>query len=59
MEAKYFFTSKTFYLNILAIAGILVQYFTGTEWIDAEAQVTLLAVINLILRMVTKKPIIW
>ena len=59
MEEKKIWASKTLYLNLLAIVAIIVQYTTGQELLGAEAQVAILAVINLILRMVTGKPIKW
>jgi len=53
-ETKSWYTSKTLWVNIIAALAIAVQAMTGTEIIDAEAQVGLLAVVNVILRAVTK-----
>jgi uncharacterized membrane protein len=50
--------SKTFWVNIVAIAVMLIQAKYGFV-IDAEAQLALLAVINLVLRAVTKEEIVW
>lgn len=58
-SSKAVWTSKTFWVNIVAVVGIIAQVSTGTEVIDVEAQVAILAVINLILRLVTGKPITW
>ena len=58
MEKK-FWLSKTFWINLVAIGAIIAQWVTGNEVIDAEAQVAILAVINLILRLVTNKQISW
>jgi uncharacterized membrane protein len=50
--------SKTFWLNILAIGALIAQAQYGFV-IDAEAQVAILAVINLVLRAITKEEIVW
>ena len=50
--------SKTLWLNILGVAGILVQTYTGFV-ISPELQVMILGVINVILRLITKEEIIW
>ena len=57
MEKK-FYESKTFWVNVLAIAGIIVQSYTGFV-IDAEIQVVMLGVANTVLRFVTHKEITW
>ena len=57
-EAKKFYQSKTFWVNVIAIAAILAQTQTGFV-IGAESQAAILAVINLVLRAVTKEPIAW
>lgn len=54
---KKWYHSKVFWFNILACVAMITQAATGTEWLDAEAQVGILAVINLILRIVTKQPL--
>jgi uncharacterized membrane protein len=50
--------SKTFWLNILAIGALIAQAQYGFV-IDAEAQVAILAVVNLVLRAITKEEIVW
>jgi len=50
--------SKTFWLNILAIGALIAQAQYGFV-IDAESQVAILAVINLVLRAITKEEIVW
>jgi len=57
MDKKAWFESKTLWVNLLAIVAIIVQCATGTEVFDIEAQATVLAFINLVLRMVTGKPL--
>jgi hypothetical protein len=50
--------SKTFWINIVALAVMLIQAKYGFI-IDAEAQLALLAIINLVLRAITKEEIVW
>ena len=45
MEQKTYYTSKTFWLNILAVVGIIAQGQFGYV-VSPEMQVTALAVIN-------------
>ena len=59
MEAKHWFQSKMLWVNAIALVAIIVQYATGQEVLDIEAQATILAVINLILRLITNRPIGW
>jgi len=55
MESKRWFTSRTLWVNLLAAVALIVQYATGYEVFDIEAQATILAFINLVLRVVTGK----
>lgn len=57
MDIKPIYASKTFWVNILAIAGIAVQQVAGSDLLDANAQVALLGAINVILRLVTKSAV--
>ncbi len=52
---KNFLTSKTLWVNAI---GILVLLF-GPDIVSADVQVGALAIINMILRLVTKEPIVW
>ena len=54
MDTKRWYTSKTLWLNLLAIVALVAQAEFGYI-LDVEAQAALLAVINLILRIITKK----
>ena len=54
MDTKRWYTSKTLWLNLLAIAALVAQREFGYV-LDTEAQAVILATINLILRIVTKK----
>ena len=53
MDSKPWYTSKTLWANAIAFAAILVQARAGFI-IDAETQIGILAVVNVILRLVTK-----
>jgi hypothetical protein len=50
--------SKTFWLNVIAIGALVAQYLAGYN-MSAEMQVSILAVLNIVLRLVTKDPIDW
>ena len=54
MDTKRWYTSKTLWLNLLAIAALVAQREFG-YLLDAEAQAVILAGINLLLRIITKK----
>ena len=60
METKHFWKSRTLWVNLIAILGIVLNSQFGIE-IDAEAQAALatsvLAVLNIILRLVTSQPV--
>ena len=58
MDSKKFWLSKTFWINILAIIALVIQAQTGFVF-SPEAQVSVLAVLNILLRVVTKAPIEW
>lgn len=59
MNEKSLWLSKTFWVNIIAIIAIIIQYkFTGFV-LTPEIQASILAVVNIILRLITKKEIIW
>ena len=54
MNTKRWYTSKTLWVNLLAIVALVAQGQFG-YLLDAEAQSVILAAINLILRALTKK----
>lgn len=58
MDQKNIWHSRTFWVNILAVIGMLVQTQTGFI-IDPAAQAAILSVINIVLRLITKSPIEW
>lgn len=57
MNGKKWYESKTLWWNLIGIVAIGLQYIYGAEVIDAEGQMAILAVINLILRLITTRPI--
>ena len=52
---KKFYLSKTFWVNVIAIVGMVA---VGKEF-DAETVAMILGGINLVLRLITKDPIVW
>lgn len=58
IAGKPFYKAKTFWANIIAMAGMLIQMKYGFP-ISVEVQTLALSVMNLALRAVTKDPIIW
>ncbi len=56
---KSWFTSKTLWVNAIALVAMIIQGVTGHEVVGLELQATILSVINMILRFVTKTPLAW
>lgn len=56
--AKKWYVSKTFWVNLLSIVALIAQAEIGFV-MSPEAEAGILAVINLILRAVTKEEIEW
>jgi hypothetical protein len=55
---KKFWLSRTFWLNIVAIVAMIIQAQLG--WVmPPETQTTALALINMVLRLVTRSEIGW
>ncbi len=57
METKPFYLSKTFWVNILGAAWFFIGPLVGIPSLDGEAMVTVLGILNVILRLITKKPV--
>ena len=61
MEGKYFYKSKTFWVNIVAIAASMFGVFGLDIDLNPEAQATVVTTImgfvNIVLRFTTKEPI--
>ena len=56
--AKVWWKSKTFWLNLVSAAGILASSKFGIHW-TPETTASILVVINLLLRAVTKEELTW
>lgn len=52
------YLSKTLWVNLIALVALLAQSLWGFV-VDAETQVALLALVNVVLRIVTKEPLTW
>ena len=57
MESKKWWTSKTEIFNALALLAGIAQLVTGEVWLTPEAQVGIVALVNIILRIFTGKPL--
>ena len=57
-QEKKWYESKTLWVNLLSVIALVVQTQVGFV-IDAEAQMALLGVINLVLRAVTQSHLNW
>jgi nitrate reductase gamma subunit len=57
-DVKNPFTSKTFWVNGLAMIFLAIQHFTGYA-VPVDKQIELLALVNMVLRCFTKVPIGW
>ena len=57
MESKPWYSSKTLWVNFIAFVALAIQSFGTGFVIGAEEQVGILAVLNIILRLITKQPI--
>ena len=55
---KKYIKSKTLWVNIIAIVGIIVRAELGLT-LTPEGEVAVLGLINLILRLITKEEIVW
>lgn len=55
---KKILTSKTIWVNLLAIAGEVVLNVSGHA-LPAGWDVYVLGIVNLVLRTITKEPIVW
>ncbi len=58
-QGKSIFTSKTFWVNVLAVLAMVLQAMTGKELLNMEVQASILAGINIVLRFITKEPVTW
>lgn len=60
VEKKHWYVSKTLWANSIALVGIVLNSMYGIE-LDAEVQVvfatSILAILNIVLRIITKQPV--
>jgi len=56
METKQIYKSRTFWVNLVALVALVIQRYTGLAF-NMEAQLSVLAILNAILRLDTKLPI--
>jgi hypothetical protein len=56
---KKWYTSKTLWVNVIAVAAIVAQGVTGKEVIGVETQAVILGAINFALRIITKESVTW
>ena len=56
MESKKWYQSRTLWTNIIAVFAVPIAVKFGIE-ITAEDSVAILALINLLLRIITKQPL--
>jgi len=57
--AKKWYASKTLWSNAVMLGGSITLNVTGVDLITPEVQASIIVVINLILRVVTKEEITW
>lgn len=57
MKAKKWYTSKTEWVNALALIAGVIQLITGEAWLSPQAQLGILALVNIGLRLITGKPL--
>lgn len=55
---KKFWKSKTLWVNLVAVLALALQSATGYA-VDPAVQAALLAVINAVLRLITKEKLEW
>jgi len=58
MDFKTWFTSKTIWVNVAGVVAAWICKLAGVE-LTPEITLTILGVINLVLRIITKSPIVW
>lgn len=56
---KKWYESKTLWVNLISLIAMGLHYIFGLELLDIEAQATILAFLNIILRLITNKEIAW
>ncbi len=54
---KKWYQSKTIWLQVLAVIIAGIQALQGAAWLNPEYQIAILAVLNIIVRLITNQPI--
>ena len=54
---KYWYASKTLWLNIIVAALAIVQALEGQAWLPASDQIFIVAVLNALIRLLTNTAI--
>jgi len=54
---KKWYMSKTLWTNFLMFIGIAIQEITGTDILPMELQIQIIAIVNILLRLITKTEI--
>ena len=57
MLPKHWWKSKTLWLNVIAVLILIVQSIQQEPWVKPEYQVLALAILNGIMRFLTKTPV--
>lgn len=57
-SGKRFWLSKTFWVNVLALVVLIAQSHFGLV-VSLEVQASILAAVNVALRLITKEQIAW
>lgn len=57
MESKQWYESKTIWVNLIAVLGVFLSKHFGIT-ITEEQTVTILGVLNIVLRFITKSPVV-
>ncbi len=57
MDSKVWYRSKTLWSNISIIVGAVSAYATGTADLNVTLMAIVPAVLNIVLRLVTKQPV--
>lgn len=52
---KKWYRSKTIWINGLVFLGALISGITGENWLDGEAQLIVLSLVDFVLRIITKQ----
>lgn len=56
---KQWYKSKTIWVNLISLAALAIQYSNSSFVLSPEIQGTILALINMGLRAITKEEISW